>query len=151
MSESTLLDNTRHGPAREWNQKGELIGEGEYRKGQEYNGTFRDWYYVHGDLDKHSYSLTTFRKGVRDGPCSHWTRNGRKLAEGQYRKGKKDGLWSWWWLDGRLLAVGEYRDGKRWNGAFADDDRDRTRVLYITNGDLTSEPPPFIKTPLKTD
>jgi antitoxin component YwqK of YwqJK toxin-antitoxin module len=152
MAEATLVAGTLHGRCREWNRNGVLIAEGEYRHGYQYEGTFRVWYYIHNDLNKHSYEITTFRRGIRDGPCSDWTKTGVRLSEGQYRQDRREGLWHWWWIDGKLLAVGEYREGRPWNGAFADDeDQDRTRVRYFADGKQNSKAPEFIKKPQRTD
>jgi len=151
MSESPLVENVRHGLCREWDARGNLIASGEYRNGEPYEGTFRDWYYMQDDVHKHCYIITRYCQGKRDGPYSGWTRNGRKLTEGQYANDKREGLWAWWAWDGKMLAVGEYRGGRPWSGAFADYSYDRTRVKYYREGEDVQEPPPFVRTPLQTD
>ena len=151
MSESTKVENVRHGLCREWDTKGNLIASGQYRNGEPYEGTFRDWYYLHGDLQKHCYSISRYRQGKRDGPYCLWTKDGRKLAEGRYANDKREGIWIWWTWDGKLLALGDYRDGRPWSGAFADYSYDRTSVKYYREAEEVEEPPAFIRTPLQTD
>lgn len=151
MSEYMLVRSVRHGICREWDIEGNLIANGEYRDGRRYEGTFRDWYYIDCDLDKHCYTITSCRQGKRHGPYSDCTKEGLKLAEGQHVNDKRAGTWTWWHLDGKLLACGEYRDGRPWRGAFAGYSDDRTKVKYYANGEQVEEPPPFVNAPLQTD
>lgn len=44
--EVTLVNGSSHGPCKEWDAKGRLVASGEYRNGDPFDGSFREWYYL---------------------------------------------------------------------------------------------------------
>jgi len=110
------------------------VASGEYRNGDSFQGTFRQWHYLDGDLSKHCYTIVSYKSGRRHGPYSNWTVEGQKLAEGQFADGKRNGSWTWWDFDGSLLVTGKYRDGRPWSGSFASRVDNRWRVQNFEAG-----------------
>ncbi len=131
-SERSLVNGGAHGPTRQWDTQGKRIATGEYRHGDPFDGSFRQWYHVDG---KHCYAIDSYSSGRRHGPHSEWTVSGQKFAEGRFDDEKRTGRWRWWDLNGTPIAVGTYKDGRPWSGSFASREDNRWRVQRYENGD----------------
>ena len=130
-SERSLVNGGAHGPTKQWDTQGKRIATGEYRHGEPFEGSFRQWYYVDG---KHCYAIDSYSSGRRHGPHSEWTVAGQKFAEGQFADDKRTGHWRWWDLNGTPIAAGTYKDGRPWSGSFASREDNRWRVQRYENG-----------------
>ncbi|MBL7042703.1 MAG: HEAT repeat domain-containing protein [Pirellulaceae bacterium] len=135
QTERSLVNGGSHGRCKQWGAGGRMVASGEYRNGAPFDGSFREWYYLDGSLDKHCYAVVSYRSGRRHGPYSEWTAHGHKLAEGKFSDDERSGRWCWWDLNGALIADGEHKDGRPWSGAFASRLDSRWRLQRYENGD----------------
>ena len=134
-SERSLVNGVAHGPSKEWDTQGKRIATGEYRDGDPFDGSFRQWYYLDGDLAKHCYAIDSYSSGRRHGPHSKWTVSGRKLAEGQFAGDERTGRWRWWNWIGTRIAVGTYKDGRPWSGSVVSRSDKQWRVQEYDSGE----------------
>ncbi len=134
-SERSLVKGVSHGPSKEWDTQGKRIATGEYRNGDRFDGSFRQSYYLDGDLAKHCYAVDSYSSGRRHGPYAEWTVRGQKLAEGQFADDKRTGRWRWWDWSGGRIAVGTYKDGRPWSGRFASRSDKQWRVQEYDAGE----------------
>ncbi|MGD9856751.1 MAG: hypothetical protein AB7U20_17525 [Planctomycetaceae bacterium] len=127
------------GTLKHWSAGGELLTDGEYQDGEEWNGTFVDF-----DGDLNLTAQRSLKNGQPHGQYSWWHKNGNLNTQGAFVDGDRDGVWKWfyensqtfaevqfakgnltgteshWAVDGTLLTSGEYRDNEPWNGSFID-------------------------------
>ncbi len=127
------------GTEQHWARDGELISEGRFQDGLEWDGTFIDF-----DAELKPTALRSLKDGQPHGAYLWWHENGTLNTQGQFVEGLRDGTWIWyyqdgqkfadvtfqqdevtgtehhWAPDGSLLTTGEYRDGQPWNGTFVD-------------------------------
>ena len=89
------------------------------------NSEERKEYYSDGVLKE----ITTYRKGVKDGPYISYYRDGKKQKEGLYKDDKQDGVWREWHENGRLAFEGFYYAGMR----------DSVWKWWHSNGQLSKE------------
>lgn len=125
------------GTERHLSREGEIITQGEYRDGQEFNGSFVDFT---GGLQV--TSLRRYKNGKAHGEWQWWHQDGAINIEGAFVDGDKDGVWTWyypngqkfaesnfdhgkminteshWSSEGELVSTGEYRNGEPWTGTF---------------------------------
>ncbi len=140
---------TAVGTERHWTPDGELVGEGEFRDGVEWTGTFIDF-----DAELKPTALRSLKDGQPHGAYLWWHKNGTLNTKGQFVEGRRDGVWSWsyedgqefadvtfqrdeltgtehhWDPDGTLLTTGDYRDGQPWNGTFVDFDGTKLLITF---------------------
>ncbi len=135
----TYDKGTPVGTERHLSRAGEVITTGDYKDGEEFNGTFVDF---NGQLQ--ITSKRTYRDGSPEEKWQWWHPDGSLNTEGVFVGGQKDGTWMWyypngqkfaetnfdhgtlvgreshWSSEGDLVTTGEYRDGSPWSGQFAD-------------------------------
>jgi len=106
----------------------------------------QETYYESGELS----NLTTFTKGVKDGPCNSWFDNGVVWTTQNYKNGKLDGESSAYWKNGQFFFTENYIDGKiqdeviSYNSkggiqgivSYVDGKPDGEQVIYAPNGQL---------------
>ncbi len=68
-------------------------------------------YYANGQVDTECET----REGRREGRCTHYSPDGKKLSEGAFVGGRMQGSWTFWREDASVDAErsGTYVDGER--------------------------------------
>jgi len=151
--EGEYREGARVGKWSWWDAGGQVVAEGLYNDGMEWEGTFK----IKDPNDIFCYDVVTYKGGKRDGPYTVWNgeskleegayaqdrlsgvqilwwyaRRGHepwiKAREGRFVDGKRDGLWTWWNPTGDVIAKGVYRQGMEWAGAFVEWDTDKLGV-----------------------
>ena len=93
--EGEYLNGERNGKGKEYNNKGVVIFEGEFKKGKKWNGN-------------------NIENGK--GYMKEYNKNNTIIYEGEYVDGERNGKGKEYNYYGGLLFEGEYLYGKRWNG-----------------------------------
>lgn len=96
--EGVMRDKQRHGRFREWNEKGVLERQSDWRAGK-LTG-FDSWFFESGKTRKEQ----EFVDDVADGKYREYFSSGKLHLEGRFREGAKDDLWSEWNEAGELIA-----------------------------------------------
>jgi len=109
--EGEYVNGIRNGKGIEFNHRGELLFEGEYKDGKKWNGKAKEYF----DYDYKNYENSYLIK-----------------FDGKYLNGKKIG--KEYDKEGRLLFEGEYLNGKRWNGIIYNKESNCTNSIKNGNG-----------------
>ncbi len=111
-----------HGPWQMWDQRGNLLAQGEYRYGNR-TGTWLRWYRSPSEselLTKMPYqqfklpviSQATFKNDQLDGAWTIWDGRKNKISQWEFIEGRRDGTSVWWFANGKKMREVFYRDGE---------------------------------------
>ena len=151
-----------HGAWKMWDQRGNVIAEGQYLDGER-DGTWNRWYRS-GEADlltRMPYqqfqgpfiSQATFQYGKLDGKWTIYDSKQRKITEWEFTGGKRHGKSVWWYGNGQKMREVTYRDGEidgeylEWNQdakplvkeTYQGGRRLATKVAYHSNQQKKSE------------
>ena len=123
--EGEYLNGVRHGNGKEFDCKGKITFEGEYKEGKRWNGRVRDvdknreftLKDGNGYLVESNY-LTTFfegdiKKGERNGKGKEYGDNSIIEYEGDYLNDKKNGKGKSYHFSGNLKFEGDFKNGEK--------------------------------------
>lgn len=110
-----------HGSWKMWDQRGNVIAEGQYLDGER-DGTWNRWYRAGeaellGKMPYQQYqgpyiSQATFQYGKLDGKWTLYDSKQRKMSEFSFTGGKRHGKSTWWYGSGQVMREVTYRDGE---------------------------------------
>lgn len=111
-----------HGLWKMFDERGNLVAEGQYRNGER-TGIWNRWYYRSNEaeiLSKTPYqyfnapfvSQASFENGKLHGKWTIYDSKQRKISEWEFAHGNRHGRSQWWYADGRMLRDMVYRDGE---------------------------------------
>jgi antitoxin component YwqK of YwqJK toxin-antitoxin module len=110
-----------HGPWKMWDEKGNLVAQGEYADGNR-TGVWVRWYRNVAEADllsKTPYqqflgpfiSQATFENGQLDGLWTIYDNRMRKISQWAFAGGKRHGISNWWYANGRKMREVQFREG----------------------------------------
>lgn len=110
-----------HGSWKIWNQRGNLVAQGQYEMGNR-TGTWVRWYRSVSDaniLSKSPYkqfpgpfiSQATFKNGKLDGFWTIYDAKMRKISQWAFADGKRHGLSIWWYSNGKKMREAQFQNG----------------------------------------
>jgi len=110
-----------HGPWKMWDQRGNLMAQGEYRYGDR-TGTWVRWYRgtseapllrtaPYKDFAGPFVSQATFQNGQLNGYWTLYDGKLRKISQWRFVDGHRHGLSVWWHANGRKMREIQFRDG----------------------------------------
>jgi len=110
-----------HGVWKMWDQRGNVIAEGQYQDGER-DGTWNRWYRTSEVelLRKMPYqeytgpfiSQATFTEGKLDGKWTIYDAKQHKISEWSFADGHRDGKSIWFYSNGQKMREIDYRDGE---------------------------------------
>jgi antitoxin component YwqK of YwqJK toxin-antitoxin module len=110
-----------HGPWKMWDDRGNLVAQGEYSYGNR-TGTWIRWYRSvtetpllrlapYRDFAGPYISQATFENGQLNGFWTIYDGKTRKISQWRFVDGRRHGLSTWWHANGRKMREIEFRDG----------------------------------------
>ncbi len=110
-----------HGPWKMWDERGNLVAQGDYERGNR-TGTWVRWYRAVGEADlmnKIPYrqfvgpfvSQATFKDGKLDGTWTIYDGKMRKISQWAFVDGHRHGPSMWWYANGHTMREAHFRDG----------------------------------------
>jgi antitoxin component YwqK of YwqJK toxin-antitoxin module len=73
--------------------------------------------------NKHLKQITTYHKGLPDGPQFEWYKDGKNLLSANYKKGRLNGQYLAWYNNGAVIYNLVFKNGKlNYDSQFEDDD-----------------------------
>lgn len=115
--EIIYVNGLKNGVNRTFDDDGEIIGGGEYRKGilvgtgitNKSGDKEGDWIILYNDEEKKAEG--EFVKGLKQGRWIYYFITGEIEQIGFYNKGEMDGEWNWWAASGEKLRTENYFHG----------------------------------------
>ncbi len=110
-----------HGPWKMWDERGNLVAQGDYDRGNR-TGTWVRWYRAVAEADllgKIPYqqfvgpfvSQATFKNGKLDGLWTIYDSKMRKISQWGFVDGHRHGPSMWWYANGHTMREAQFRDG----------------------------------------
>ena len=110
-----------HGPWKMWDERGNLVAQGDYEHGNR-TGAWVRWYRTVGEGDLMSkipykqfvgpfISQATFKDGKLDGTWTIYDGKMRKISQWSFVDGHRHGPSMWWYANGRTMREAQFRDG----------------------------------------
>jgi antitoxin component YwqK of YwqJK toxin-antitoxin module len=110
-----------HGLWTEWDEKGRLVGSGEYRYGKRH-GRWLRWYGqndapmlqgpLYKDFQPPFVAEATFEDGVLNGTWKVFDSKNRKVSEWEFDHGERNGKSVWYFPNGQKRREVDYRQGQ---------------------------------------
>lgn len=97
----------KSGTWKEWNDKGNLVHQVNYKQGQK--DSVEIYYYNNGKPKV----LTTYVNGQKNGRIVEWTETGRQISEGYFSNNLQDKIWIFRMSDNKTVSVAKYKDGNK--------------------------------------
>ncbi len=110
-----------HGPWKTWDERGNLVAQGQYEYGNR-TGVWIRWYRSVSDanlLSKLPYkqfpgpfiSQAEFKNDLLDGLWTIYDGKTRKISQWKFSKGKRHGPSIWWYANGKKMREAQFVDG----------------------------------------
>jgi antitoxin component YwqK of YwqJK toxin-antitoxin module len=140
-----------HGEWKMWDERGNLVAQGEYQNGDRV-GTWVRWYRNVTEADlltKVPYqqfpgpfvSQATFKHDQLDGKWTIYDSKMRKISQWSFADGKRHGASIWWHANGHKMREIQYRDGEM-DGPFLEwtaDGKQQTNNTYQAGRKLAAK------------
>ena len=129
--EGEYLYGEKHGKGKEYNEKGEIIFEGEYHKDKKWNGKGKEemiFNYFRKIIFDCEYHEGESLKGIG----REYNVKGEIIFEGEYYFNKEwNGKGKEYDNKGNIIFEGEYYKGQKWKGKVIEFDRNDDEKLYL--------------------